>query len=345
MKIPTEKPVLPGYIVDPDKPTSVENLKDALVEYQMWVLVTEYAKEKRLSYEDYVDSLTKEEMFVLRERAIDAALSHADLINSLAERTTFRIAYDVLQRSIHRTVGEVDDIEAYLLEKLENTNSKASISEVTFLLELIQSNEAQGGEYTKGIFSNRGAYGRLVEAIPVLRKKHYRATAVEIAEKKQLKDLTERANRAKRELETAEDDEIHEVQAEIQDIEEEIDEVRAIAVEEKEKAQKDLAVTMKAAFDVASTKVPRKEVKETVEKLAKKYLEDAGEDPKEISKDYGEPEEPKRPIAYAVHETKAVIFIMAVQPQFANVVTRLLETTFDVHMAERDEALDMLKGE
>jgi hypothetical protein len=343
--IPLDKPVL--EIGDPDSPKSLKELQDKLIQLGIYCVAEERAKELGVSLDEFVSKLDKGGKEVLVQKGTIAALQISASLVDLSERTQMSIAYKIMRKNIHRTQGESDSFEDFLLDKIDH-GKRSSVSEAVFLLQLIETLE-QNGENVNALFSNSVTYGKLVETIPTLRKKNLHHALISNHRDEVMKEFAIREHKTKEALISENDEEAKkELQSQLVELRKQRDEVSTKIEKELNHAYIDLRVTTKSALQLSQSPIDRASVSSALPVLTKANLEKEKYVPSEISHEYSETKDgstdKKKPIALMANTDKEVVFAFAVKAQFGEMITRMLSAVFDVHIAEVRECRDLVES-
>lgn len=346
-----EEPQLPEYLIDPNKPSSLEKMREELMARAQWEEIRDLAKAKRIPMDQFVGSLTRDELKTFEERAYIRALVTTSHIRGLTGRVQMSVAYKILKKNIHRTHGEFESFEEFLEAKLDPDDPfNTSNYEVKFLLELIQSFESKGKHgFADRLFANRGGYGRMVTAIPTLRRKQTALIVAQNAFTDTEKHISGKQSELRKERSNAQSRGEPERVLKQYDIQlKQLEKEKVTAAEEHKpianRLQADLTATTAAAVELAGSAIQRAEIPAMLPKVAEVYLRKEGYNPEEVSPDYGNGHHAPQPKAKAlsIHLNDKTIFVLEANARQSTLVTKFLSGMFDVSLAELDEAIRFL---
>ena len=342
------EPQLPEYLIDPDDRASLAKMREALMARAQWEEIKDAAKRHKLPMDRFIETLSPDEIKLFGEHAYIRALVTISKIRGLTGRVEMSVAYGILKKNIHRTIGEYESVQAFLEDKLDPDDPQGSSTyEAKFLLELIQSLESMGkAGFADKIFSNKFVYGKLVSQIPALHRKQRALAAAQNMFKDLEKELEGKQNKVRKERSDARmrGEPLKPYDEELKKLEQK----KAKAGEDQkpitQRLQADLRATTAAAIELAGSDIPRADVVEKLPLVAEVYLRKEGFKPEEVSPDYrknGSRPDPKAK-ALSIHLNGETIFVLKANARQSALVTKFLSEMFDVSLGELDEGIALL---
>ena len=291
----SKPPDLPSWITDPNARKAVAACEEEVLSFVM----ASQIQAEGLSLEDVKSEVFAERSVRIAKGAVEA-IKHLNDMESLIERTKVRLSLKALGVNAHLVDGSFD-FEAFLVRKWGETKSPGTISEIKFMLELLQNLRDWGwGNLIEELFTDRLKYAKFAKEVSVLREK---SDAVEGA-KKVLEEVTSEM--------TPKD--IYLRQETLAEIEQEFQDTLYLAVE----LASDRNIETHGPNGVKPT---------LLKKLAQKKAERTGLPIIEVSK----------PIVSYANTGASIVYQFAVHQEYARVVERMLEDMFEIRMSDLGE--------
>jgi hypothetical protein len=161
-------PQLPSWILNPDSPEAVEDCKREMLTVSLKQVMDKYGITK-----ETVETLIEADRNRLIAEGVMATFPKMGGTADVVERATTSLALDSYSANLHAydVEGEPENFEMWLHGLLDKYKSKAAVSNINFMIELLDFYKSRGeGEFIRDLFRNRDGFWKFSKGIRPIRE-------------------------------------------------------------------------------------------------------------------------------------------------------------------------------